>query len=133
MFGLSDETPILQNLNCSGREYFLSDCPGYALNNVTGEYCLSGMYQAGVLCIQTLTRCYSSGSIQLSDFMYEERDYGFSFVARVDYCYNETLQGVCDVGWTDEDAAVVCREYYGGYCKPEWVFYGTAMSFIFPQ
>ena len=52
MFGLSDETPILQNLMCNGSEYSLSDCPGYNLNGVSGEYCLSGDYQAGVRCIE---------------------------------------------------------------------------------
>ena len=51
-FGLSDETPVLQNLMCNGSEYTLSDCPGYDLNNVTGDYCLSGDYQAGVRCIE---------------------------------------------------------------------------------
>ena len=50
-FGLSDETPVLQNLMCNGTEYYLSDCPGYDLNNVTGLYCLSGNYQAGVRCV----------------------------------------------------------------------------------
>ena len=115
---MSDETPVLQNLNCSGREYSLNECQGYDLNNVTGDYCLSGLYQAGVICREVLTNCYPSGSIQFSNFMYEDTEYGFSFVARVDYCYNETLQGVCDVGWTEEDAAVACREYYGnGYRK----------------
>ena len=49
MFGLSDETPILQNLMCNGSEYTLRECPGYDLN---GEYCLSGDYQVGVRCIQ---------------------------------------------------------------------------------
>ena len=52
MFGLSDETPVLQDLMCNGTEYSLSSCPGYDLNNVTGDYCLNGMYQAGVRCIQ---------------------------------------------------------------------------------
>ena len=52
MFGLSDETPVLQSLMCNGSEYTLSDCPGYVLNNVTGDYCLSGNYQAGVRCIE---------------------------------------------------------------------------------
>jgi hypothetical protein len=52
VFGLSDETPILQNLMCNGSEYSLSDCPGYDLNGVSGEYCLSGDYQAGVRCIE---------------------------------------------------------------------------------
>lgn len=111
---------MLQNLNCSGREYTLSECPGYDLNNVTGDYCLSGLYQAGVICTEVITPCYASGYIQLSDYDYEQTEYGSSFTARVDYCYNETLRGVCDVGWTDEDAAVACREYNGeGYCKDD--------------
>jgi hypothetical protein len=52
VFGLSDESPILQNLMCNGSEYSLSDCPGYDLNGVSGEYCLSGDYQAGVRCVE---------------------------------------------------------------------------------
>ena len=36
---------------CNGTEYYLSDCPGYDLNNVTGDYCLGGEYQAGVRCV----------------------------------------------------------------------------------
>ena len=50
-FGLSDETPILQNPMCSGSEYYLCDCPGFALNNVVSDYCLSGRYQVGIRCI----------------------------------------------------------------------------------
>ena len=50
-FGLSDETPVLQNLMCNGTEYSLSSCTGYQLNNVSGSYCLSGNYQAGVRCV----------------------------------------------------------------------------------
>ena len=37
---------------CNGSEYSLSDCPGYDLNGVSGGYCLSGDYQAGVRCIE---------------------------------------------------------------------------------
>ena len=37
---------------CNGSEYSLSDCPGYDLNGVSGEYCLSGDNQAGVRCIE---------------------------------------------------------------------------------
>ena len=52
VFGLSDETPILQNLMCNGSGYTLSECPGYDINGVSGEYCTSGDYQAGVRCIE---------------------------------------------------------------------------------
>ena len=56
-FGLSDEIPVLQNLMCNGTEYSLSDCPGYALNNVSGNYCLSGENQAGVYCVERKSEC----------------------------------------------------------------------------
>jgi hypothetical protein len=55
VFGLSDETmkpPYFRTLMCNGSEYSLSDCPGYDLNGVSGEYCLSGDYQAGVRCVE---------------------------------------------------------------------------------
>ena len=55
VFGLSDETPVLQNVMCNGSEYYLSECEGYNLNNVSGDYCLSGNYQAGVRCIEGIT------------------------------------------------------------------------------
>lgn len=49
-FGLSDETPILQNPMCYGYEYDLSECYGYQLKNVQGDYCMSGNNQAGAIC-----------------------------------------------------------------------------------
>ena len=55
MFGLSDETPVLQNVMCNGSEYSLSYCEGYKPNNISGDYCLSGKYQAGVRCIEGMT------------------------------------------------------------------------------
>lgn len=51
-FGLSDEVPVLQNLMCNGTEYDLSFCSGYDLNNVVGDYCLSGNFQAGIRCVE---------------------------------------------------------------------------------
>ena len=77
------------------------------------------------LCVPAVvTRCYSGGNnFQLSNSVYTEgqspdASYAFSVEARVDYCYNETLYGVCDVGWSDEDAAVACRYFYGSrVCK----------------
>lgn len=72
-----------------------------------------------VLCVPTVvTSCFADGYIELSNIMEDrDTDYDFSFVARVDYCYNETLRGVCDVGWNDEDAAVACRRRGEGLCK----------------
>lgn len=35
----------------------------------------------------------------------------------MDYCYNDTLVGICDVGWTEEDAVVACRTYGQRYRK----------------
>ena len=28
-------------------------------------------------------------------------------------CYNGSYGSVCDVGWDDEDASVVCQSYFG--------------------
>ena len=28
-------------------------------------------------------------------------------------CFNGSYGSVCDVGWDDEDASVVCRSYFG--------------------
>ena len=51
-FGLSDVTPLGENVTCIGTEYDYADCPGSGLINDTSDYCLSGRYQAGVRCIQ---------------------------------------------------------------------------------
>ena len=51
-FGLSDEAVLLQNPMCNGTEYYLTDCRGFTPYSVTGDYCLSGNYQAGVRCIE---------------------------------------------------------------------------------
>ena len=57
MFGLSDEPAILHNPRCNGTEYYLSNCVGYELRKVEDLYCLSGNYQAGVLCIEGI-QCF---------------------------------------------------------------------------
>ena len=59
-FGLSEESPIFQNIMCNGSEYTLSDCSGYVPNNVVGDYCSSGNFQAGVYCIEGIHRHTSS-------------------------------------------------------------------------
>ena len=32
-------------------------------------------------------------------------------------CYNGSYGSVCDVGWDDEDASIVCRNYFGYFGK----------------
>ena len=105
VFGLSDETPVLQNLMCSGSEYTLSDCPGYDLNAVTGDYCLSGDYQAGVRCIE---RC-DDENIRLGDMLYGITPEGYGFIGgRVEICLNGMYGAVCDIGWNTEAAQSAC-------------------------
>jgi hypothetical protein len=76
VFGVSDETPVLQNPMCNGNEYYLSDCPGYDLNNVTGDYCLGGEYQAGVRCVDvpTPTAPCPDGNLFLANSTYSYID-----------------------------------------------------------
>ena len=57
-FGQSEVVPLDGNLMCNGTEYTLSECPGYELVNATSEDCLSGLYQAGVRCIQGISRIF---------------------------------------------------------------------------
>ncbi|CAI7991477.1 Deleted in malignant brain tumors 1 protein, partial [Geodia barretti] len=124
-FGQSDTGPILQNPMCSGSEYYLCDCPGFALNNVAGDYCLSGEHQVGVWCIEDstatgTTSCYD-GSVRLENSTYGYYNGTYLYGGRVEICYNQTFYPVCDQGWTDNDAAVTCSNlgYYYYYYRSE--------------
>ena len=72
-----------------------------------------------LLLSAVITTCYNEDDIQLSTFTYDydTTDFVYSFIARVDYCYNGTLSGICDAGWSEEDAVVACRRYGDGICK----------------
>ena len=71
-----------------------------------------------------VTMCYNDGDIELSTFTYHDdtTDFVYSFIARVDYCYNRTLGGICDAGWSEEDAVVACRRNGNGLCKACRIF-----------
>ena len=81
------------------------------------------------LCVNLLisavvTICDNDGDIELSTFPYDHdaTDFVYSIIARVDYCYNRTLRGICDAGWSEEDAVVACRRYGDRLCKPCEIF-----------
>ncbi|CAI7991475.1 Deleted in malignant brain tumors 1 protein [Geodia barretti] len=111
-FGLSYKTPILQQPMCSGSEYSLKDCQGYDPNNIAGDYCLSGSNQVGVMCIEA---CYD-GQIRFGDSISSYDNDTYSYGGRVEVCSGDVYHPVCDEGWTDNDATVVCR--YIGYGPP---------------
>ena len=128
VFGLSDELPVLQNLMCNGSEYSLSYCPGYDLNNVTGEHCLSGDYQAGVRCIEgknmtlilikeiirfLLYTVCNDEDFRLGNERYGSTSDGYSFYGgRVEVCQDGVYGAICDIGWNREAAQAVC-DYLG--------------------
>ena len=54
-FGLSDQEPIVVNAACDGTEYGLEQCNGYSIGEAVSDYCQSGLYQAGVRCLEGLS------------------------------------------------------------------------------
>ena len=50
-FGLSEKSPILQNLMCSGNEHNITQCPGYSLTDVNADFCPNSNHQAGFRCV----------------------------------------------------------------------------------
>ena len=54
-FGLSDQEPIVVNAACNGTEYGLEQCNGYSIGEAVSYYCQSGLYQAGVRCLEGLS------------------------------------------------------------------------------
>ena len=58
------------------------------------------------------TSCYN-GEVRLENSTYSYIDGNYFYGGRVEVCYNGTYYPVCDDGWTDSDAAVICN--YVGY------------------
>ena len=61
----------------------------------------------------TSTMACSDGDTRLENSTYSFKDGVFVYGGRVEVCYRGTFHPVCDEGWTDDDAAVVCN--YIGY------------------
>ena len=52
---MSDQEPIVVNAACDGTEYGLEQCNGYSIGEAVSDYCQSGLYQAGVHCLEGLS------------------------------------------------------------------------------
>lgn len=57
-FNQSAESPVLQDLMCTGAESSLTDCPGYDLVEAAEDYCSEN--QAGVRCVEGMPAVVSS-------------------------------------------------------------------------
>ena len=89
----SSELVWLYNVQCSGTESSLTDCPANPLGNCGS----SGA--AGLAC--SATNC-TQGAIRLRG--------GDATQGRVEICNNNIWGTVCDNFWDTADARVVCRQ-----------------------
>ena len=69
------------------------------------------------------TPCFD-GDIQIADGAYGYDD-NYYYGGRVEVCLDEVYHPVCDLGWDDLEAAVVCN--YFGYTRPS---YRMLISFL---
>ncbi|KAJ8047464.1 Deleted in malignant brain tumors 1 protein [Holothuria leucospilota] len=102
-FGRGSGTIWLDNLECSGNENNLQECsyPGLGSHNCDHTE------DAGVYCI-------NDGEIRLINGLSSNK-------GRVEIFHDGQWGTVCDDGWGDTDAAVVCRQLG---------FSGTAVAFV---
>lgn len=85
----------LDDVECTGTESRLIDCPATALGRHNCEH----HEDAGVLCV---TDTCTQGAIRLRG--------GRASQGRVEICNNNTWGTVCDDLWDASDAQVVCRQ-----------------------
>ena len=86
----------LDNVECSGTERRLIDCPSDRIGNHNCDH----HEDAGVRCADIVT-C-AQGAIRLQG--------GNVTVGRVEICNNNVWGTVCDDAWDNTDAQVVCRQ-----------------------
>lgn len=70
------------------------------------------------------TSCFD-GDIRLAETAYGYTDNEYYYGGIVEVCYDEVYHPVCDLGWDDLEAAIVCN--YVGYGRPS---YRMLISFL---
>ena len=148
VFGIVNGSAVLENVACTGNEStFLSlafQCNHPGLGNISDTECLHPFRAAGVRCQEgkysqrlwkyTLSLCIfyavpppcPEGNVQLGDFATGFNENGDYFEqGRVEICVNGTYGTICDIGWDDADATVICRNL--GYDAP---FFGKSQGML---
>lgn len=78
--------------------------------------CWPALLLTTLLCVVVLAysqdlppfeECVNEGEVQLTNVSQGENP--FFYAGRLQVCYQGAYGGVCDLGWDEADAAVVCR------------------------
>ena len=108
----------INDLNCTGNELSLWDCP---MNDLSSYSC-NHYHDSAVVCQCKLFYKFPSlislWSLSVPNVLYsncttgEVRLTGGSnqYEGRVEYCVNGVWQSFCDYSWDDNDAYAVCRQ-----------------------
>lgn len=93
--GQGDVPVVASNFLCSSADQHLSDC-GFSKND---EFCCGHHRDVAIRCNPGC----NDGEITVSDGSTD-------LEGTVKVCINEGFVAVCDDGWSNQDAAVVCRQ-----------------------
>ncbi|XP_071170255.1 scavenger receptor cysteine-rich domain-containing protein DMBT1-like [Mytilus edulis] len=95
-------TVYMSDLQCTGKETLITDCPSSGWRNVVDEDCLDHSHDAGVLCY---------GSVRLSGGETNDN----VKMGRVEVYQGRQWTNLCTSKFEQEDATVVCRQL--GYAR----------------